>query len=97
MVKNMLVVGLFVCCLVLIFRIYDLGVTLTYLKDDLTQAQNNLHTISEFQRNNCSLAYGKIDGVNIFRKANKIVINTLEFECKPLENGSEGLLYFVEK
>jgi hypothetical protein len=95
--KNILALALFLGCLALIFRIFDLGVTITYLKDELAQAQGDSHTISKFQRNSCSSVYGKIDGVTIFRKANRIVVNRLEFECKASRNGGEELLFLVGK
>ena len=79
-------------CVVLIYRIVDLAVTIDYVSHNLNDALKDLKTIKEFQGKKCSAALDKVDGVTIFQKGNLIIIREVSFNCKLPEN----YLYAIE-
>jgi hypothetical protein len=92
-VKNFLIIVLLGASAILVYRIFDLGVTHTYLSDELSRTQNEKRIVSRFQRTQCSSINVDSKDFSVFKKEKLIVIDGVAFECKMSLGNSESLLH----
>jgi hypothetical protein len=93
--KNFMITALIVVCAIFAYRIFDLGVSYSYLSDDLKSHQRELKVVGRFQRLPCSSIDMYKDDFLIFQKEGLIVIDGFEFECKLFPGETRKLLYYV--
>lgn len=90
--------AVFILTLIVIFlgyRVFDLGVSLTYSNDEIRRLQKEILVISKFQGKGCSEVIGGEQlKDNLFVKDGKIVIEGVEFECKSGVSGG-GFLFGI--
>ena len=77
-----LLIGCVILCGFLVYKIIDMSVTLDYTNNDINTVISDIKTIKKYQRTKCIDAYKKIDGINIFKKEGKLVINGVSFRCE---------------
>lgn len=81
--KNFVLIILTIAVVVLAYRVFDLGVTLTYSNDEIDRLQREVHIVSKYQGYKCSVVTDNPDmKENVFVKDGKVVIDGVEFECK---------------
>jgi len=80
-----------------IYRIFDLGVSLTYLQSELEQTQKQVDIVRTYQRSPC-VVVEKIPGkFSAFKKGDFIFINGLAFECKMDMKSNQKLFNYVKE
>lgn len=92
--------AIFILVLMIIFlgyRIFDLGVSLTYSNDEIERLQKEIMIISKFQGKNCDevISSEKLKD-DLFLKDGRVVIEGVEFECKNETSGKRVLFSIVE-
>ncbi len=80
--------------LVLIYRIYDLSVSLAYSQMQLEESIADVRVVGEYQREECEYAYKQIDGVSIFMKEADVVVKGVRFKCQK-EQGQKSRLFMA--
>ena len=93
--KSFVIAALIVLCVVLAYRIFDLGVSYSYLNDALKSYQSELRVVSRFQRLPCSSIDTNSKDLLIFKKEGLLVIDGFEFECKLFPGDARELLHNV--
>ena len=93
--KYLVIGALIAICAALTYRIFDLGVSYSYLRDDLKFHQREIKVVSRFQRSPCSSIDMNTDDFVIFQKKELIVIDGFEFECKSFLYDTRKLLHYV--
>lgn len=94
-VKSIFIVILVVLILVMSYRIFDLGVTLTYLKGELEDTQRQAEIFRIFQRSPCVQLDDIPKKFSAFEKGGLLYINSLAFECRNDKDTAEKLLHYV--
>ncbi len=80
--KNVLIAILIIVTVALMYRIFDLGVTITYLEDDLARSQNVSRILQKFHRSRCIPVEEIAEEFYTFEKEGFTVIGGVKFECK---------------
>lgn len=91
--KSLTIFFLILLVIVLAYRIFDLGISLTYSDDEIERLQKEMIVISKFQGKDCDeVVGGEQLKDDVFLKDGKIVIEGVEFECKS-EGFGRGVLF----
>lgn len=88
---KMVIVGLLVLVAGLVYRVFDLGVTITYLKESAIESQQHLLALKTYQRAPCSI--DRSVDLPSFEKQGATYFAGLRFECRP-KDGSAGSVFF---
>lgn len=94
--KVTLIVIFLMVIVILSYRIIDLGVTLTYLEDDLQSANKKSKILVTFQRSRCLSKEDIPKTLSVIEKNGLIIIDGVGFECKVDNEGNRKLLYYVD-
>ncbi len=84
--KNILIIFLIITVVALLYRIFDLGVTITYLEADLTRSQKVSRVVQKFQRSRCIPVEEIADEFYAFKKEGYYIIGGVKFKCKMNED-----------
>lgn len=87
---KMVIASLLVLVAGLVYRVFDLGVTLTYLKEGAHESQQHLLAMKTYQRAPCSI--DRSVDLPSFEKQGATYFAGLRFECKP-RDGSAGSVF----
>ena len=90
----MLTILIVIFTTLLLYRIFDLGVTITYLEDDLERALNQSKLLIQLQRAPCTEINNIPNDSSVFEKDGSIVIDNVVFECTRKDNANEDTLYY---
>lgn len=82
--------------LVLVYRIYDLSVSLAYSQMQLEEGQSAIQVVAEYQREECEYAYKRVDGVSVFMKEGDVVVQGVRFKCQKGQDLKPRLLMAVQ-
>lgn len=88
-----LVAVLFVLLVISAYRVFDMGVTTTYMEGDLDTSHQLVESLVEFQRSNCESINGSPGKDWIFKQDGFIIIAGFRFECRASEDGKNKLFY----
>ena len=95
--KSIIIFLLVTLAIFLGYRVFDLGVSLTYSSDEIERLQKEILIISKFQGKDCDKVIGNEQlKDSIFLKDGKVVIKGVEFECKNEVDGRSLLFSIVE-
>jgi hypothetical protein len=93
--KNLAILALVLLVIFLGYRIFDLGVTMTYSSDAIERQRKVILIISKYQGKDCDEVIGSEQlKDDLFLKDGKVVIEGVEFECKR-ETSGRGLLFSI--
>ena len=95
----MVIVVLVSALCVSVYRIFDLGVTITYMESSLDRQKQKIAALDKYQRIDCLGGEQLIDflkenfePIEIFEKQGSIIIDGFPFHCVS-KNGNEVLEY----
>lgn len=76
--KNMSILILLLLIILLTYRVFDLGMSLTFSKNELLESKHMIRMVALYQRKNCS---GRDESKSVFRKNGKYHIEGVPFVC----------------
>ena len=95
--KNVVILILTIIILFLAYRVFDLGVTLTYSEQEISNLQKEAQILEMFQRAPC-LPLEKIpEDFMPFEKEGFLVIGTLKFVCTQEENSNQKIFLYKDE